>query len=384
MPRLAHADLTHTPAEQLEVAVLTYGPGDIYWERFGHDAIEIRDRISGESVAFNYGVFDFREDGFLLNFLRGHMHYRIASTPTAVELDWYQHAGRSIQRQQLNLTTDQKDALRNLLYWNLQPQNARYRYRYFTSNCATRVRDALDQVLGGALQQQLEQQQGSLTWRQQTRRMMAPQPLLMLLIDFGLAGRADHALNAWQESFLPGILAHQLAQTSNPALADKPLVSSDQQQAGRLPPAPQQPPDLRLPLLIAGALLGLLLILTNRSANRRIRRAGASLSVFCLIIAGFAGLLMLALWGLTEHRVAWANANLLLFNPLAWLLIPAAWRQQARPWQQALAWGLMALAGFALLANLTSLVPQRNLPWILLALPVWLAVNRCLHSPTTK
>jgi hypothetical protein len=42
-------------------------------------------------------------------------------------------------------------ALREFLEWNWLPQNRDYLYDYFRDNCSTRVRDALDRVLGGAL-----------------------------------------------------------------------------------------------------------------------------------------------------------------------------------------------------------------------------------------
>ena len=46
----AHASVANAPGANLEVSLVTYGPGDVYWERFGHDAIELRDTVSGEAV----------------------------------------------------------------------------------------------------------------------------------------------------------------------------------------------------------------------------------------------------------------------------------------------------------------------------------------------
>src|SRR5580704_6185917 len=60
----AWADVGNAPGENLEVSLVTYGPGEIYWERFGHDAIELRDTVSGEEINFNYGVFNFDEKNF--------------------------------------------------------------------------------------------------------------------------------------------------------------------------------------------------------------------------------------------------------------------------------------------------------------------------------
>lgn len=370
------------PGAQLEVSLLTYGPGDIYWERFGHDAIEIRDRNSGESVSFNYGMFDFNQDNFLLNFARGRMRYRMDAVRTAEDLAWYRGEGRSITRQYLAMKPQQRAQLRDFLLWNLRPQNVQYDYDYFTANCATQVRDALDRVLDGAIRQQLTQRPGDMTWREQTDRLMAAQPWLMLLLDIGLSGYADQPLDAWQESFLPSVLARELAHVhvSGEDGTLRPLVASDRQLApSRLMPPPAQPPDLRLPLLVAGGALSLLLVLTGKSRKVWAQRSFAVLGSAWLVLAGLAGVLMLGLWTLTAHQAAWANANLLLFSPLAWLLIPALWGTSTTRRSHLLAWLLLTLAGFGLLANLAGLIAQRNLPWILLALPVWLALAHVLR-----
>jgi hypothetical protein len=43
----ARADIVHAPGENLRVDLYTYGPGEIYWERFGHDALVLTDISDG-------------------------------------------------------------------------------------------------------------------------------------------------------------------------------------------------------------------------------------------------------------------------------------------------------------------------------------------------
>ena len=147
----ARAGVVDAPGGDLEVSLITYGPGAVYWERFGHDAIRIRDRVSGESADFNYGVFDFEDSAFLWNFARGHMRYMIDIQPSDLYQKDYIKAGRSVVAQRLALSTAQAVSLRAFLLWNLRPENVGYNYDYLTDNCATRVRDALNSALGGAL-----------------------------------------------------------------------------------------------------------------------------------------------------------------------------------------------------------------------------------------
>ena len=117
----ADAGVLTAPPEDLEVSLVTYGPGQVYWERFGHNAIRIRDRVSGESGDFNYGVFDFEDRAFLLNFARGRMSYMIDAEHSEVNQQDYIDAGRSVLEQRLALSADQARNLRAFLIWILQP-----------------------------------------------------------------------------------------------------------------------------------------------------------------------------------------------------------------------------------------------------------------------
>ncbi len=373
----AHAGVANAPGANLEVSLITYGPGETYWERFGHDAIELRDVSSGEAVNFNYGVFDFDERGFLLNFARGRMRYLMDAAPSALDESLYVHDKRSVTRQRLAVNADQAAALRDFLLWNLRPENAAYPYDYYADNCTTRVRDALNAALGGVLRAQLTARPGDMTFRQQTARLMSAQPWLMLGLDLGLGPYADQPLSAWRESFLPGTLQTQLrnAHITDSAGHVQPLVSSEQLVApNQLDVPPDNAPDLRLPLALAGLVFAGLLVLSARAWPP----AHIALGTLYLLAAGFVGLLLLALWTLTTHHSAWANANLLLFNPLAWLLLPTLWRTRrglraSRFIDGVIALQLLAALGAVLLHLLPGTV-QQNQPWLLFALPVWIAL----------
>ena len=197
------------PPAALEISLLTIGPGEIYWERFGHNAIVVHDRASGESTAYNYGMFDFDEADFLVNFARGHMTYQIVANRAGDDIAWYAQEGRFVVEQKLRFDAQQALALKRFLDWNVQPGNARYRYDYYMSNCSTRVRDALDDALGGALRRQLSAPSRGYTHRLLTGALMSPQPLLMAALDAGLGPMADRRLSFWDDSFVPmELMAH--------------------------------------------------------------------------------------------------------------------------------------------------------------------------------
>ena len=63
--------------DHLTVRLMTMGPGQLVWERFGHNAIWISDARAGTELAYNYGIFDFDQVGFYPRLIEGEMLYRM-------------------------------------------------------------------------------------------------------------------------------------------------------------------------------------------------------------------------------------------------------------------------------------------------------------------
>jgi hypothetical protein len=370
------------PAPALEISLLTIGPGPIFWERFGHNAIVIHDREASIEVAFNYGIFDFEQEDFLTNFARGNMRYRIAADRLSDDIGMYKEESRSITEQRLAFTPEQAAALRDYLRWNIRPENAFYRYDYYLANCSTRVRDALDQALGGAIRRGTEGRSSGYTYRMDSLRLMAADPLLMLGIDLGLGPYADRRIDYWEESFVPAVLARALGEVRVTGAdgAPVPLVTSETVIAkGTIEEPPALPPDLRWLFLILGIAIACGLLALSRARTRAARVPCAVFGVLIEIFCGLGGLVLVFLWFGTAHQSAWRNENLLLLNPICLLLIPAmatlvrAVPRDARVGSRVV-WVVAALAAFALFSKILPWFAQSNLHWILLFLPIHLAI----------
>ncbi|HVF35461.1 MAG TPA: DUF4105 domain-containing protein [Candidatus Saccharimonadia bacterium] len=363
------------PGASLEIALVTIGPGEIYWERFGHNAIVVRDTVAGDGRIYHFGIFDFESENFLLEFLRGRMVYLAVAEPLG-DFGPYLGAGRSIDVQWLALSPPQRAALRDHLEWHVAPENSRYRYDYYERNCSTKIRDALDLATGGAVRAALDGPSRGVTYRWHTQRLTAPQPWLYLGTHAGLSGYTDAPITYWQEAFVPMELARRLRDVTvtDESGTRVPLVAREQRLAQASIPAPgATPPRWRAGFLLVGvvvaALIGWL------AASRRRRTLGA-LSGALWLFAGLGGALLAALWLLTEHRPAWANENLLLFNPLALGLVPSAFVSRWRhgPYARTMAWLVAASAVVALVAKALPGFRQDNLDWILLWLPIHFAL----------
>ena len=209
------------PGSTLRISVLTFGPGDAVWERFGHNAIRVLDTATGKDLAYNWGMFSFADEGFVTRFLMGRMNYWMAADGTARTLRLYQHRDRTVIEQQLDLTPAQRVELVGLLQWNAQDANKFYRYDYYVDNCSTRLRDALDQALGGALKRATAGVEAGTTFRNETRRLSAHDLPLYTGLMIGLGPFTDRPLSRWDEMFLPGKVMERLPKLPIPCGMDR-------------------------------------------------------------------------------------------------------------------------------------------------------------------
>lgn len=366
-----------SPAPRIGVA--TMQPGTVFFERFGHDAIVVEDAVTGTATSYNFGFFDPDESDFISNFVYGRMRYRLQALPFADDMTYYRDVGRGVSIQWLNLSDGEAARLAAALAENAKPENARYGYDYFTDNCATRVRDALDAALDGSLKRQIEGRSHGSTYRSESVRLASPAPWMWLGFDIGLGPAADQPLSVWQESFVPMRLADALREVDGSN--GQPLVLAEEKiLPHRIAPEPAEAPRPWWPWMLAGLAIAVAVVLAARRAPRTVAACALPLWGLCVVL----GALMLFLWIFTAHRFAWGNHNLLLFNPLCLLLLPGGWRiargRAAGPWFGRWLAVVLACSIAALFLLWLPVIPQRNASWIALLLPVhaglWLALGR--------
>ena len=384
---LAVPSAAQAPDTVPRVFVMTMGPGDLVWERFGHNAIWVHDPRTGADLAYNYGMFDFAQENFFKNFIQGRMEYWVAAFDAGATVQHYAGMNRTVAVQELNLTPAQATELARLLAVNELPQNRFYRYDYYRDNCSTRVRDAIDRVLGGRLKAATERVSAGATYRSHTERLTAAGtadvPIFTALMG-GLGPAADRPISRWEEMFLPGALHDRLAELQVPDAAGRmvPLVREEMQAVRSTRPAePSSSPNWLPGYLAAGvALGGLLALLSSRASRRRAARFGfAAIAGLWLLFAGTGGWILAGLWSLTDHGIAYRNENILQLSPLALplvLLLPVlayGARWAARPaWLLSAAVAALSVLGFVL--QILPGIDQAN-GWIIaLALPVNLAL----------
>ncbi len=368
--------------DSLQIYLLTIGQGDEVWERFGHNAIGVRDLRAHTDIAYNWGLFDFEQPGFVAKFVRGDMLYWMAGNDAAADMAMYVARNRSITIQELNLSPTQRATLLHAIQLNAREENKYYAYDQFRDNCSTRVRDALDNVLGGALRRATENVSAQRSYRRVTLALMAEDPVIATGIDIALGRPADRDISIWDDMFIPMRMRDRLrgiqVPDANGQLA--PLVTSERLVfESRRPPEVEKPPN-HAPLFLAlSTVIGALILWSARAGTERegVPRVARVLIGVWSVLAGLLGAVLVFLRLGTHHVVTYGNLNLLQYNPL-WLILALLVSFAARGtfWGRALQ-AIATIAGaLTVLAMVIACIPgwrQDSLAVLLLAAPANLA-----------
>ncbi len=364
------------PGASLRISVLTFGQGDEVFERFGHNALRVRDTATGEDLAYNWGMFSFDQPNFLGRFLSGDTKYWVEAFPTDWLVQNYVGHDRETIEQVLALTPTQAAAIAAFVRENAREEKKYYRYDYFRDNCSTRLRDALDVALGGSLQRRFAPIASPWTYRSEALRLMTPDGLVQAGMDVALGPRADLTMSAWEAMYVPMRLRDYLREVTVPVAAGgtEPLVREEIALYRATARAPEPVEHRGLSIGAWGPILGawmLILAPVSAAARRRTRVPAAVMAVLWYGLTGLLGAVLVGMWFGSAHVFWYRNLNLLLLSPLGLVAAVPAMLAILRGHAPPLARGLaIAIAASALLALLLApFVSQRLGGPLLLLLP---------------
>jgi hypothetical protein len=295
-----------------KISVITLGPwqGELY-SAFGHSAFRVRDPERNIDLAYNYGVFDFNQPNFYLNFARGYLNYKLGVYPYPDFEYHYIYQNRYIHQQILNLDSAQTQQLFDFLQWNSRSENQSYRYDYFYNNCATKIPDVVKRVFKDSVQFDGSHIKTDYTIRELTDLYLEYQPWGDLGIDIGLGMPIDKKATPYQYMFLPDYVEQGFANaTIKRGNETVPLVK---QRISIFEPDKEKFSKGLPPVYVFSAFFLLAAWITYRDFKRRALHTWFDAVLFAVV--GIVGLLLLFLWVATDHHASAKNLNLLWALP---------------------------------------------------------------------
>ncbi len=312
-------------SEKAKIAVVTLGPyqGNP-WSAFGHNGIRVEDSSWGIDWFYDYGVYDFNQENFFLNFAKGLLKYRVSAINWISCFNYHKSLNRYVKLQYLNLTFKEKQQFFDFLQRNVQPENAEYFYHYVFDNCATKIRDVVEAQCPNRVSFDLSYAKEDRTIRQLMDQFMGQQAWGDFGIDIGLGMQVDRVATPKEFMFLPFYI-------------NKAFAGATIEREGRIEPLVSYSVDAFIPeeesahsVLITPFNFFLILffvvgLITHR--NLKFGRRTKWLDALLFGWAGFVGLWVMYLWIGTEH-MSKNNLNILWAVPLHLPVLIMLWKKE--------------------------------------------------------
>jgi hypothetical protein len=300
------------------VTVSTGSSEDAIYQIWGHTVLHLNDPVNGINECYDYGTFSFDQPGFVVKFLKGTLPYKMAKYDFQPFIDHYKYKeNRSASEQILNLSDQQKEDLHQFLTNNYLPENREYKYRFFYYNCASRIRDILQQVCKDSLEFSPTLHADS-TYREWIDKYASKKkPWMNFGMSLAIGLPSDEKTKESGAMFLPENLSVGFdSATIVHGGVKQPLVLGKIQHTSVEPPSVSN--SIFSPFVVFSLLFGLVAIYTFwqiKSGNKKL-----FFDKIFFSILGIAGWFFLGLWFLTDHGVTEKNMNVIWALPI---LFPA-------------------------------------------------------------
>ncbi|SNR15686.1 lipoprotein N-acyltransferase Lnb domain-containing protein [Tenacibaculum jejuense] len=291
-----------------EISIITSGPGDHLYEKFGHTAVRVKDPMLNIDLLYNYGIFDFNGPDFYVNFVRGYMKYKLQRYPFHYSLKSANKDKRWVKQQVLNLTQEQKNAYFKFLETNAKPENASYFYDPFFDNCATRPKDILKDILKDNLTFDTSILEQKRSLRDLMNEKINPNTWGSFGINIALGSKLDKIADVEGYMYLPEYLFSIFEKSTIVKKGENTTLIRDTKTLLDFK-TKKSKADSISPFLVFTVLFFIILFISYNDIKRGKR--SKILDFLVLFITGLVGVLIVFLWFFTNHSTAPNNFNFL-------------------------------------------------------------------------
>lgn len=307
-----------------QISVLTIGPGNNLNDAFGHSGIRLKTSYS--DIVYDFGRYNFEDPNFYLNFARGKLNYLQGKANYNNLVNFYKQQNRSIKEQILNLSAEEKQSVYTFLETNYAKNQGAYLYDFFYDNCATKIRDVIENATNGNIDYQLPGNYEDKTFRTLIQDELHPNTWGSLGIDIALGAIIDRTATPREHLFLPKNIHafYSEAKINNRQLVSnsKTIINSDTKfKNGTF---------LLSPIFVLSLIAILIIYITFNDHKKQRRTKG--LDACIQLILGVIGILLTLLWFGTDHTATGYNYNLLWAFPLSLVMVIQAYKTKPKKW----------------------------------------------------
>ena len=333
------ADSIISNMDDVEVSLLTCGPGNEVYSLFGHTAIRVCQPSRKMDIVVNYGMFSFKQKYFIPRFVLGLTDYQMGITTFDDFKAEYEYEQRWVFEQTLNLTSKEKSALLQAIDRNYKPENVTYRYNFFYNNCTTKARDLIAANIDGKIKYNSATSEYP-SFRELCHSKTFNNRWSQFGNDLLLGIQADLPTNISEQQFLPENLEHDFSlatieantdEANNAAIgannaSPRKLVSHEEYIIPKYVAASAVPDSLPSPralaIVIAIIIIGVSLIEYFWSKNLWLTDA------ILMPAIGLAGMILFVMI-FSKHPTVNINFQILILNPIAlFMAIPMVTKQR--------------------------------------------------------
>lgn len=201
------------PRPDRQVELLIFGPGDDVFGRYGHAGIRVVGPGTADRV-FNFGITDWTKPNYIQDFLTGRVRFWGNAKPWERSRQSYVKWDRTILRYPLALAPPEVDRIVSRMEHDVEPEHREYVYDTFRDNCATRLRDYIDDATGGAVRRSVENEPLGPSYREDVRVAFAAFPSLLILTEIIPGLPLDAPRTTWERMYLPSVLGEAMTRVT--------------------------------------------------------------------------------------------------------------------------------------------------------------------------
>ncbi len=354
-----------------EISILTCSSGEELYSLFGHTAIRVKNESQNIDYVFNYGTFNFNTPNFYLKFMRGQLDYILSVTTFERFIYEYKYDQRSVIEQKIDTDEKQRKQIIDALITNSLPENKAYRYHFFYDNCATRVRDIIDDNLDIEITfNQLPDSLKNFTYRDAIGIYLHNKDWTKFGLDLILGQPTDDKLDEQTIQFLPDFLLNQFETAT---VNDNTTIISETESLLQFSKTTQ--PNKIKPIQIM--LLILIIIVAATYYEQKQKKELKIINFLLLLPPVIISFLIIFLWFFTSHSVTGPNWHILWANPfLIIYLIPSIQKYKTGRYIMVILFLLI------LTLPITNIFIKQEISYILL--PYWLSMAIRMSPITYK